>query len=129
MTRGIRRSRPSEAEKIRAMIRAALPPVLNRLYELALAGDVQAAKLLLDRSLPPLAPVKDKPSLTGKGSVHDAAVELVEKVMAGEIAAKDAAEMLEFLRQTAPNPEAKAKTIDAAKLQALRDALGAHYTQ
>lgn len=128
MTRSIRKSNPSDAQRLRAMIRAALPPVLSKLYELALAGDVQAAKLLLDRALPPLAATREPPAVTGD-TYRAQTLDLLEKVMSGEVSAKDAAETLEFLRQAAPKEATHQgrKGLSAEAVQSMREALGMHY--
>ena len=55
----------AETAQLRRAIRKVLPPVLQKLYQLAVAGDVQAAKLLLDRALPPLQAVRDAVFLDG----------------------------------------------------------------
>lgn len=103
MSKGIRKNNLSDTQRLRTTIRRALPPVLSKLYEMALAGDTTAAKLLLDRALPPLAGVKEPPSISGD-TRNAQAVDLVNKVLSGEIDAKDAAILLEFLR-TAPGAE------------------------
>jgi hypothetical protein len=49
------------AGKLRSAIAAKLPALIDRLTAQALDGDTAAAKLLLDRALPPLRPV-DRPA-------------------------------------------------------------------
>lgn len=59
-TSGNPQGRPprSDTEKAqRDAIRSALPGIIEELTQLALSGDVQAAKLLMDRALPSLRPV------------------------------------------------------------------------
>ena len=48
----------SEVARLRAGIAARVPQILDRLTEAALAGDVQAARLLLERVLPPVKAVE-----------------------------------------------------------------------
>ena len=50
--------------KLRAGIAERVPDILDRLTEAALAGDVQAARLLLERVLPPVKPVELPVELT-----------------------------------------------------------------
>jgi len=47
-----------EVAKLRAGIAERVPEILERLTEAALAGDVSAARLLLERVLPPVKPVE-----------------------------------------------------------------------
>ena len=47
-----------EVAKLRASIAERVPEILERLTEAALAGDVSAARLLLERVLPPIKPVE-----------------------------------------------------------------------
>jgi len=53
-----------EVAKLRAGIAERVPEILDRLTEAALAGDVQAARLLLERVLPPIKPVELPVELT-----------------------------------------------------------------
>ena len=50
--------------KLRAGIAERVPEILDRLTEAALAGDVQAARLLLERVLPSIKPVELPVELT-----------------------------------------------------------------
>jgi len=97
MARGISKNSATDTQKLRTTIRRALPPVLSKLYEMALAGDVQAAKLLLDRSLPTLSSIKEPPAISGETRTAQA-VDLVNRVLSGEVDAREAAVLLEFLR-------------------------------
>lgn len=54
----------NEQMRLRRAILKVLPPVLQKLLNLALEGDVQAARLLLERALPPLASAKEAIVLT-----------------------------------------------------------------
>ena len=54
-----------DAAKLRNLLRKAMPAVLQKLYDMAIAGDVQAAKLLLDRTVPTLSPVKEQVAFFG----------------------------------------------------------------
>jgi len=47
-----------ELAKLRAGIAERVPEILERLTDAALAGDVSAARLLLERVLPPIKPVE-----------------------------------------------------------------------
>ena len=47
------RKASSVITRVRARIAKNLPPIIDKLVSLALAGDVAAAKLLLERCVPP----------------------------------------------------------------------------
>lgn len=60
-TSGNRNGRPKgtgEVAKLRAAIADRLPELLDSLMANAIAGDVSAARLLLERTIPPLRPVE-----------------------------------------------------------------------
>ena len=65
MAKAISKTTASETQRLRNVIRRALPPVLQKLYEMALEGDTTAAKILIDRALPALAPVKEPVTFSG----------------------------------------------------------------
>lgn len=73
--------------KIRAAIAADVPGILKTLTELARAGDVQAARLLLDRTVPALKPVEPSQALTlPDGSLTEQGRAVLAAVAAGELA-------------------------------------------
>lgn len=111
----------AEGAQLRRAIRKVLPPVLQKLYQLAVAGDVQAAKLLLDRALPPLQPVRDAVMLEGD-TPEAMKADLLAKVAGGEIAPREALAILEVLAHM-PQIGKRASRIDAEKLAAVREAL------
>jgi hypothetical protein len=117
-----RRSRDtSEAARLRRAILKVLPPVLQRLYQMALGGDVQAAKLLLERALPPLSPVRDAVVLQGESPAEWRA-ELLEAVVSGNIAPREALAVLELLERM-PTSAPPGMRIDPDKLQQVTRAL------
>ena len=76
-----------EVAKIRAAIAADVPGILKALTEQALAGDVQAARLLLDRTVPALKPVEPSQALTlPDGSLTEQGRAVLASVAAGELA-------------------------------------------
>lgn len=118
MARGLSRD-TTDAQKLRATIRRALPPVLSKLYEMALDGDVQAAKILIDRALPALAPVKENPSIAGNTPSEQTA-NLLSRVVAGEISPTDAIALLEFLRMAGGNKQGNTvRTLDPQAIKLL----------
>jgi hypothetical protein len=119
-----RKRMTDDGQQLRRAIRKVLPPVLQKLYQLAVAGDVQAAKLLLDRALPPLQPVRDAVILDGD-TPEALKADLLAKVAGGEIAPREALAMLEVLAHM-PKVGKQAPNIDAKTLAAVREALYGH---
>jgi len=112
MAKAISKTTASETQRLRNVIRRALPPVLQKLYEMALEGDTTAAKILIDRALPALAPVKEP--VTFSGDTRKAmALDIMDKVAAGQIEARDALVLFEVLA-AAPR-EAKDDTLTQGK--------------
>jgi hypothetical protein len=59
-----RKAGTGKVEKLRAAISGQIPELLNVLMERALMGDVPAARLLLERTIPPLKAAEDKQVLS-----------------------------------------------------------------
>ncbi len=99
MARGISKNmaggNASDTQKLRTAIRRALPPILAKLYEMALAGDVQAAKLLLDRSLPTLSAVNERPTISSQ-TTHELIAEVTKRVTDGELGGREAIDLIQF---------------------------------
>lgn len=85
----------SEVAKIRAAIAADLPGILKTLVEQALAGDTQAARLLLDRVLPPLKPQEQAQAIAlPAGSLTEQGRAILTAVAAAELAPGQGAQLL-----------------------------------
>ena len=78
---------------LRGLLRKAMPAVLQKLYNMALDGDVQAAKLLLDRTIPVLSPTRDKPTLKSV-TMLERIQEVKAKVLNGEISGEEAHDLV-----------------------------------
>lgn len=121
-----------DAAKLRNLLRKAMPAVLQKLYDMALAGDVQAAKLLLDRTIPTLAPVREKPTIKAV-TMLERIQEVKAKVLDGELSGEEAHDIiimvhrLEELERTAQQLESGTQRTDKEKKDAairiIRDAL------
>ncbi|MDM7322464.1 MAG: hypothetical protein P3W87_004090 [Gammaproteobacteria bacterium] len=96
--------------------------MLQKLYQMAVAGDVQAAKLLLDRALPPLQAVRDAVFIDGDTPAAMKA-DLLAKVAGGEIAPREALAMLEVLAHMPGNASKERRAIDAQVLHQVRTKL------
>lgn len=92
----------SAATKLRQAIAADLPEIVDVLRQQALAGDVGAARLLLERALPPLraeaAPAAVTPTAPGLGERAEA---VVTAALAGALSPTTATELMGVLGQHA----------------------------
>ena len=85
----------SEITKLRAAIAGRVPEVLNVLLAQALEGDVAAARLLLERTVPPLKAVEPAQPLTlPDGSLTEQGRAVLASVAAGELAPGQGAALL-----------------------------------
>lgn len=84
-----------EVAKLRAAIAGNVPAILESLTTAALAGDVQAARLLLERALPPIKPVEATQALSlPGGTLTDQGRAVLASVAAGELAPGQGAQLL-----------------------------------
>jgi hypothetical protein len=81
--------------KLRAAISGQVPDILAAMTEKALAGDVQAARLLLERVIPPMKPEEQaQPLALPEGSLTDQGRAVLDAVSAGELAPSQGAALL-----------------------------------
>jgi hypothetical protein len=73
------------ATLLRKSIADDMPEIIKTLVELAKGGDVQAAKVLLDRICPALKPQAMPISLPVNGSLSEQGGEIIRATMAGQI--------------------------------------------
>lgn len=84
-----------EVAKLRAAIAQDVPQILEALKAQALAGDVQAARLLLERTIAPLKAVEPPQPLTlPDGSLTEQGRAVLASVADGEIAASQGAALV-----------------------------------
>lgn len=84
-----------EVAKLRAAIAGNVPAILQSLTDAALAGDVQAAKLLLERVLPALKPAEQTQAVNiPEGTLTDKGRAVLDAVAAGELAPGQGAALL-----------------------------------
>lgn len=108
-----------EVAKLRAAIAGNVPAILESLTTAALAGDVQAARLLLERALPPIKPVEATQAMSlPDGTLTDQGRAVLASVAAGELAPGQGAQLL-----TAIGTMARVTEIDelAARVAALEE--------
>lgn len=84
-----------EVQKLRAGLEAHVPSILDALVTAAKAGDVQASRLLLERTLPALKPLElaQRIDLAGD-TLTDKGRAVLEAVASGELAPGAAAQLL-----------------------------------
>jgi hypothetical protein len=100
---------PNPQAKLRKSIEEQLPEIITRLAQAALGGDVQAASLLLSRCLPPVKPESLSMSIPDAGSMADRAEQIASEVMAGNLSATAAGELMGVL-------VAQAKILETSEL-------------
>ena len=84
-----------EVAKMRAANTGNVPAILESLTTSALAGDVQAARLLLYRALPPIKPVEQSQPLSlPDGTLTEQGRAVLASVAAGELAPGQGAALL-----------------------------------
>lgn len=83
------------AAELRAKLAQDMDLIIDRLRELALAGDIQAIRILLDRVLPSLRPVDlPTPLDMPKGNLAQQAHAVVQAIADGGIAPSQAAQII-----------------------------------
>lgn len=109
----------AKVEPLRQLIREAVPGILQTLAESALAGDVAASKLLLERVLPPLRPTSEPVRAGVAGDTLTAkASHICDKVLAGELPPDTGKELLDSLTALARIHEADELADRVAALEA-----------
>jgi len=88
--KGIKDKRHRYAESIESMI----PDVLESVFQKAIAGDMTAAKMLLDRSLPTKRPEQERVQIPIKENTALNAREVLQGVFDGEVSPDVGASLL-----------------------------------
>ena len=84
-----------EAAKIRAAIADRVPQLLDKLMALAMEGDTAAARLLLERAVPPLKAVEQPHALNlPGGTLTEQGRAVLASVASGELAPGQGAQLL-----------------------------------
>lgn len=107
---------------LRASIAEYIPAIVGKLVEQAKGGDVAAARLLLERVLPPMKPSEQEAPITlPDGSLTDQGRAVMAAAATGELAPSQAAQLLAGLSALAKLVE----TDDlAARISALEERRG-----
>ncbi len=96
-----------DVAKLRTAIATQVPAIIKKLTDAALAGDVGAARLLLERTVPPLKASEEMAALAlPDGSLTEQGQAVVRAVAAGELAPSHGAALLGSLGTLAKLTEA-----------------------
>lgn len=113
-----------DAGKLRRAIGEKLPAIIDKLTQQALDGDTGAAKLLLDRCLPPLRPVDTAaqlPTAEGLTGIGAAAHAVLAGLTAGQTTPAEASTMANALAALARVDETTELAQRVAALEAQRN--------
>ena len=84
-----------ELQKLRAAIVELVPEIINQLVTAARAGDIQAARLILERVLPPVKAIEQpQPINLPDGTLTEQGRAVLAAVAAGELAPGQGAQLL-----------------------------------
>lgn len=107
--------------KLRASIAGHVPEIIGQLVEAAKGGDVQAARLLLERVLPPMKPTElAVPLALPDGSLTEQGRAVLAAVSNGDLAPEQAARLLSAIGALARVAEIDELTDRIEKLEELR---------
>jgi len=96
-----------EVARLRAAIAEHVPPIIAKLVEQATAGDVSAARLLLERVIPPMKATEQAVALhLPEGTLTEQGHAVLGAVAAGDLAPGDGAALLASLGTLARLTEA-----------------------
>ena len=113
--RGSKDKRHRYSECIESMI----PQVLESVYQKALAGDMTAARMLLDRTLPNKRPEQERVEIEHSGNIASDAKNVLRSVFDGEVSPELGASLLSSMTSVlkAIEVENLAKRIEALEGQ------------
>jgi hypothetical protein len=113
--KGIKDKRHRYAESIESMI----PQVLDCVYQKALAGDMTAARMLLDRTLPSKRPEQECVEIQHSGNIASDAQNVLRSVLNGEVSPDVGASLLSSMTSVLKAIEVEdfAKRIEALEGQ------------
>ncbi len=108
-----------ELQRLRASISADVPAILSSLVEAAKGGDVQAARLILERVLPPIKAVEQPQALTlPDGTLTEQGRAVLACVAAGELAPGQGSQLITAIGTLARVAEIDELTDRITKLEA-----------
>jgi Family of unknown function (DUF5681) len=112
----------SEITRLRASLAADVPEILAGLVMAAKGGDVQAARLILERILPPVKPIEQAVALQlpAGGTLTAKASAVLSAAAAGDLAPGQAAQLIAALGTLAKISEVDELAARIDKLEAAR---------
>jgi hypothetical protein len=121
--RGRRAKGLATAERLRNALVKDLPAILETVVKNAIAGDIAAAKTILERVLPPLKAIESPAHLADpSGTLSEQGQEILRAMAAGSLAPGQAAQLLSAIAA-----QAKIVEVDefGRRLEAIEKRLGA----
>ncbi len=100
----------SKAAKLRELIAPHAPELIQVLVEQAKEGDIQAAKILLERVLPPLKSQPETFIVERKDSLTEQGQSAINRALSGDITQEQANDLLTTLNNQAKLIEVEAMT-------------------
>ena len=113
--KGIKDKRHRYSEAIDSMI----PQVLDSVFQKAIAGDMTAAKMLLDRTLPSKRPEQERVEISNTGNIPSDAQSVLRSVLDGEVSPDVGASLLSAMTTVLKAIEVEEL---AKRIEALEDA-------
>jgi len=113
-----------ELQRLRASIAVHVPTILDQLIQAAQGGDVQAARLILERVLPPVKAIEQavELSLPDGGTLTAQGRAVLSAVAAGDLAPGQGAQLLAAIGSLARLTEIDELTQRIEKLEQTQDA-------
>jgi Family of unknown function (DUF5681) len=107
-----------ELQKLRTAIGVHVPEILDQLVASAKGGDIQAARLILERVLPPIKAVEQPQAISlPRGSLTDQGRAVLASVASGELAPGQGAQLLTAIGTLARVSEVDELTARIAALE------------
>lgn len=89
------KSVPTTVGGLREAIAKQVPQIIDVLVQQALAGDVQAARVLIERAIPAIKPMElPTPVVLPAGTLTEQGVAVLQSVAAGDLAPSQGAQLL-----------------------------------
>jgi hypothetical protein len=113
------------ADKLRAALADDLPDIIKGVVDAAKGGDMQAARIILDRALPPLKAAELPAPIAGlKGNLTEQGAAILSAMASGALAPGQGAQLLAALASQAKLLEADELTRRLTELEKRLDARG-----
>jgi hypothetical protein len=115
--------RPDRRTELRRLLEPHATKLIETVVAKALAGDMAAMRMCIDRLCPTLKPASEPLTLDATGTLSDQAAAVFAAVVAGEISTEEAAALAGILANTARTQESDKKIHQFDELKKLIEAL------